>query len=589
MPSSIQRPTSSSTVARLNVGRLSRSDSITLTITLRRCAPGLALHIPRGEDTAPFERFWGADHQPARPEDYAPADLGEIRLGPGLTLTGRVLDLAGKPIAGQPLGLTTRHNGWPSVAVTNADGRFRFALLRPGSYEIHGEGPDEHLLGCPVARQGLDQNRVIRPIDVYLKAGVEPAPVELREAETVLIQVQIEGAREEWPPGVFPKSAVGGRGGGPFSQFGERVSVHGTLANSAGVDKPDFGPGMIDGSEPSAKTAYNETPPDTRYGISWDVSGRADAGGRVTLRAIKGLLHARLRVHYQGPGRLAYKTRLGPGSPWRDTGEIRLNTLESDHRAIAVRGYRAATVVATIRTEGGEPPPADAQAQVDDLRESFPEGLDTSPYMEPEEHVGHDFVFFQKGADGTFRAEGLNPDHEYAFFARATGYVPRRIEHRSVQEGQSAELTLVMRKDAPPPAAGAPAPPFSVKRTDGRSLSLGDLRGKFVLVHIWSPFMVQGGDLIEPFRAVHDRFGKEERLVMLGFCLAHHPEGAARVIAARRIAWPQAVLRDALNDPIVQDYPQTGAVLIGPDGKVVARDVTGDKIGEVVARALGAR
>ena len=58
---------------------------------------------------------------------------------------------------------------------------------------------------------------------------------------------------------------------------------------------------------------------------------------------------------------------------------------------------------------------------------------------------------------------------------------------------------------------------------------------------------------------------------------------------AQRITWPQTVLRDALNDPIAQDYPQTGALLIGPDGRVVARDLTGEKIEEVVARALGGR
>ena len=61
------------------------------------------------------------------------------------------------------------------------------------------------------------------------------------------------------------------------------------------------------------------------------------------------------------------------------------------------------------------------------------------------------------------------------------------------------------------------------------------------------------------------------------------------MIRAQRITWPQTVLRDAFNDPIAQDYPQTGALLIGPDGRVVARDLTGEKIGEAVAKALGGR
>ena len=195
---------------------------------------------------------------------------------------------------------------------------------------------------------------------------------------------------------------------------------------------------------------------------------------------------------------MAYKTRLGPDSHWRDTGVGWLGTLESDHRAITVHGYRPATVVATIRTEEGEPPPADAYAQVDFLRENFIDGFDTSPYMEPEERVCPDVAFFQKGADGKFRCEHLLPDHEYAFFARATGYVPLRIEHRSLHEGDKAELTLVMRKAPKPPAVGTPAPTFTVKLLGGRSLSLGDLRGKFVLVHFWFPVVLPG-----PTRSSH--------------------------------------------------------------------------------------
>ena len=487
----------------------------------------LAVSIPRGNETAPFEKFWGVDHRPTRPQDYAPADLGVIRLGPGLTLMGGVVDHAGKPIGGQPLMLTGRYNRGPRVAVTDAEGRFRFTLLRPGSYELQGEGPDVHFMGCPVPHHSLDLNRVIRPIDIYLRKDVEPAPVELHEAESVLIQVRIEGVRGEFPPGAFPKAAPGGRGNDPDDLFREQVTVYGYLPNSAGSYRPD--PGGPDITGPSAMTVINEAPPDTRYGISWNVSGRADDQGRVALRAVKGLRHAQLWVRTQGPS-VVYKTRRVPGSPWRDTGGLWLGTLESDRRAITAHGYFPATVVATVRTEEGEPPPADVYAQVDFLQEKFIDGLDTSPYLEPEERVGPDFAVFEKEANGRFRCRQLVPDHEYAFFARATDYVPLRIEHRSVHEGNEVGLTLVIRKAPKPPTVGTPAPAFTVGLVNGRSLSLGDLRGKFVLIHFWYPVFPPELNQIEAIRAVHNRFGKDDRLLVLGFCLAYNPEGAARVI-----------------------------------------------------------
>ena len=84
------------------------------------------------------------------------------------------------------------------------------------------------------------------------------------------------------------------------------MSVYGSLPNSAGVDRPDPGPGM-DFSGPGAKTVINEAPPDTRYGVSWSVSGHADAEGRVTLRATQGpAAHAALGAD---PGPAAWPTR----------------------------------------------------------------------------------------------------------------------------------------------------------------------------------------------------------------------------------------------------------------------------------------
>jgi hypothetical protein len=71
--------------------------------------------------------------------------------------------------------------------------------------------------------------------------------------------------------------------------------------------------------------------------------------------------------------------------------------------------------------------------------------------------------------------------------------------------------------------------------------------------------------------------------------LTRDPNAAIKVIKDKGVTWPQAILRDQVVDSIVLDYnaaeiPRT--FLIGPDGKEIAKEIGGDQVGDVVARAL---
>jgi hypothetical protein len=62
-----------------------------------------------------------------------------------------------------------------------------------------------------------------------------------------------------------------------------------------------------------------------------------------------------------------------------------------------------------------------------------------------------------------------------------------------------------------------------------------------------------------------------------------------KFVAARSIPWAQSFLDEKLKGSVEQDYgfnaiPQV--LLVGPDGKLVAKDLRGPKIKEAVAVAL---
>ena len=126
---------------------------------------------------------------------------------------------------------------------------------------------------------------------------------------------------------------------------------------------------------------------------------------------------------------------------------------------------------------------------------------------------------------------------------------------------------------------------------DGEPLSLGELRGKFVLLHFWNPLDDNCLQELVRFKAMRDRFGKDDRLAMIGFCPVTSPNDVAKVIKEKGLSWPQVILRDRVADSILLEYdageiPKT--FLIGPDGKLVAKEL-GDGIGEAVAKVLGQR
>jgi hypothetical protein len=119
-------------------------------------------------------------------------------------------------------------------------------------------------------------------------------------------------------------------------------------------------------------------------------------------------------------------------------------------------------------------------------------------------------------------------------------------------------------------------------------LSPGDLRGKFVLIHFGMPIfgLTDGPSL----KTVHDRYGKDGRLVMIGFSLANDPADAAKLVKDQRLGWPQVVLRDRGADPISLEYHAEypfKSFLIGPDGTLIAKDLENDGVEKAVAKALG--
>jgi protocatechuate 3,4-dioxygenase beta subunit len=187
---------------------------------LKLASPGPAIFWILPDKHAPSEH---------RLEDKERGDRGTFTLKPGLSFTGKVLDVKGKPLAGVnvnarkllppeqfPHLLGLSDVGVGRSAVTNAKGEFSMEALAPGDYAV-SPAPvsltdyDLSVPGGLFARDG--QKIQIYPVpdfftsmDITLKEGGERLVLEIRAVPSVVITLLfVDDAGKPSRPKTFPQ------------------------------------------------------------------------------------------------------------------------------------------------------------------------------------------------------------------------------------------------------------------------------------------------------------------------------------------------------------------------------------------------
>jgi tetratricopeptide (TPR) repeat protein len=88
------------------------------------------------------------------------------------------------------------------------------------------------------------------------------------------------------------------------------------------------------------------------------------------------------------------------------------------------------------------------------------------------------------------------------------------------------------------------APEFSITTADGEYLTLGDLRGKVILLDFWGTWCAPCVAAVPSLRSLRKRFENEPAFVMIGISSDSEKETWRTFIANNRMAWPQFLDRD---------------------------------------------
>ena len=148
----------------------------------------------------------------------------------------------------------------------------------------------------------------------------------------------------------------------------------------------------------------------------------------------------------------------------------------------------------------------------------------------------------------------------------------------SYHPASGADEISSFTKTAPGP--GVVAPPIEATTLDGKHLTLADFKGKYVLLDFWATWCKPCIGEIPQLHAVHEAFGKDERFAILSLSVDERIDEPKIFQEKRQLPWTQAFLRRRLSTAPSPERSGVRAipalVLVGPDGKIVARGMRGE-------------
>lgn len=172
-------------------------------------------------------------------------------------------------------------------------------------------------------------------------------------------------------------------------------------------------------------------------------------------------------------------------------------------------------------------------------------------------------------------AQNLDPAQDFEYYIKVVDALDGKANGNEFFDGMKEQVQSSRKL-----AVDSEAPDFTLPQPNGSNLSLSDLRGTYVLIDFWAswcgPCRKENPNVVRVYEKYNDR-GFE----ILGVSLDKNRNAWLAAIEQDGLTWKHVSDLQYWNSAVVPEYQVQGiplTYLIGPDGKILAKNLRGPSL-----------